>query len=84
LKPGETKHIKGKIYILPNDVPALLTRYAKDFPVQQLASPFQKADFIVPPEVIIRHTPGRSFIGPGMFVLENGGILMAAPGGRAR
>jgi ABC-type transporter Mla subunit MlaD len=34
LKPGETKSIKGKIYILPNDVPALLTRYAKDFPTQ--------------------------------------------------
>ena len=34
LKPGETKHIKGKIYIVPNDVPALLARYAKDFPEQ--------------------------------------------------
>jgi len=31
LKPGETKPIKGKLYILPNDVPALLARYAKDF-----------------------------------------------------
>jgi hypothetical protein len=35
LKPGETKQIKGKIYIMPNDVPALLARYAKDFPEQQ-------------------------------------------------
>ena len=35
LKPGETKQIKGKIYIVPNDVPALLMRYAKDFPEQQ-------------------------------------------------
>lgn len=35
LKPGESKQIKGKIYIVPNDVPALLTRYAKDFPAQQ-------------------------------------------------
>jgi len=34
LKPGETKQIKGKIYFVPNDVPALLTRYAKDFPEQ--------------------------------------------------
>jgi len=32
LEPGETKQIKGKIYILSNDVPALLARYAKDFP----------------------------------------------------
>jgi hypothetical protein len=35
LKPGETKRIKGKIYVLPNDVPALLARYGKDFPEQQ-------------------------------------------------
>ena len=32
LQPGETKQIHGKIYIVPNDVPALLARYAKDFP----------------------------------------------------
>lgn len=32
LAPGETKKIRGKIYILPNDVPALLKRYEKDFP----------------------------------------------------
>lgn len=35
LKSGETKHIKGKIYIAPNDVPALLARVATDFPQQQ-------------------------------------------------
>ena len=35
LKPGESKKIRGKIYIVPNDVPALLARYAKDFPEQQ-------------------------------------------------
>jgi hypothetical protein len=35
LKPGETKQIKGKIYIVPNDIPALLARYKKDFPEQQ-------------------------------------------------
>ena len=32
LAPGETKRIRGKIYILPSDVPALLARYEKDFP----------------------------------------------------
>ncbi len=32
LKPGETKQIKGKIYIVPNDVSALLKRYERDFP----------------------------------------------------
>ncbi len=32
LKPNETKHIRGKIYIVPNDIPELLKRYNKDFP----------------------------------------------------
>ena len=32
LKPGESKHIRGKIYIVGNDVEALLHRYKKDFP----------------------------------------------------
>jgi hypothetical protein len=32
LKPGETKNIRGKIYMVPADVPALLKRYARDFP----------------------------------------------------
>ena len=34
VKPGETKQIRGKIYYVPNDVPALLKRYTKDFPEQ--------------------------------------------------
>ena len=34
LKPGERKQIRGKIYYVPNDIPALLKRYAKDFPEQ--------------------------------------------------
>lgn len=41
-----------------------------------------KAHFLVPPEVLIPHTPERSFIGPGVFVLENGELLMSAPWGR--
>lgn len=32
LAPGETKQIRGKIYFVPNDVEALVARYAKDFP----------------------------------------------------
>lgn len=32
LAPGEKKEIRGKIYLVPNDVPALLARYAQDFP----------------------------------------------------
>jgi len=34
LKPGETKRIRGKIYTVPNNIPMLLKRYAKDFPEQ--------------------------------------------------
>jgi hypothetical protein len=32
LEPGEARKIRGKIYIAPNDVKALLKRYRKDFP----------------------------------------------------
>ena len=32
LRPGESKTVRGKIYVLPNDVPGLLARYARDFP----------------------------------------------------
>ncbi|MBX3443674.1 MAG: hypothetical protein KF774_14800 [Planctomyces sp.] len=32
IEAGETKSIRGKMYMLPNDVPALLDRYGRDFP----------------------------------------------------
>jgi hypothetical protein len=32
LAPGETKQIRGKIYLVDSDVPALLKRYQTDFP----------------------------------------------------
>jgi len=32
LEPGETKHLRSKIYFVPNDPSALLKRYKKDFP----------------------------------------------------
>ena len=32
LAPGEHKEIRGKIYLVPGDVPALLKRYERDFP----------------------------------------------------
>lgn len=32
LQPGETQDVRGKIYIVPNDVDALLARYERDFP----------------------------------------------------
>ncbi|MDZ4685148.1 MAG: hypothetical protein SH850_08660 [Planctomycetaceae bacterium] len=35
LKPGETKQVRGKIYLVPADVPALVKRYERDFPEQK-------------------------------------------------
>src|SRR5207249_12133165 len=32
LKPGETKRIRGKLYVVPADVPALVRRHERDFP----------------------------------------------------
>jgi hypothetical protein len=37
LDPGEEKKIRGKIYLVPNDVNALLKRYGKDFPEHHTA-----------------------------------------------
>jgi hypothetical protein len=34
LKPGETKHVRGKLYVVPADAEALFRRYARDFPEQ--------------------------------------------------
>lgn len=32
LQPGETKRVRGKLYIVPTDVEGLLKRYRRDFP----------------------------------------------------
>ena len=39
LAPGGRREIRGKIYLVPNDVPALLKRYARDFPEHQPRKP---------------------------------------------
>ena len=36
LQPGETKQIRGKLYVVPADEKALLSRFATDFPEQAL------------------------------------------------
>lgn len=43
LKPGESKKVRGKLYLVPNDVKALLARYQKDFPEQVVKSKPDKA-----------------------------------------
>lgn len=35
LKPGETKTVRGKVYVVTNDEPGLRTRYERDFPEQR-------------------------------------------------
>ena len=34
IEAAGTRHIRGKIYIVPNDIQALLKRYVRDFPKQ--------------------------------------------------
>jgi hypothetical protein len=34
LTAGETKRIRGKLYVVPADIPALVARYERDFPEQ--------------------------------------------------
>lgn len=42
----------------------------------------QRAQFIEPPALFLSHTPERGFIGPGLCLLPDGDLLMAAPWGR--
>jgi hypothetical protein len=35
LQPGETKHLRGKVYLMKNDPATLLARYRKDFPTSR-------------------------------------------------
>jgi hypothetical protein len=36
LAPGETKKVRGKMYFVPADVPALIKRFERDFPEQAI------------------------------------------------
>jgi hypothetical protein len=44
LKPGESKAIHGKIYLLPADFPALEARYRRDFPTHESVKPAHAAE----------------------------------------
>jgi hypothetical protein len=39
IPPGGQREIRGKIYLMRNDVPAMLARFARDFPEQQPGQP---------------------------------------------
>lgn len=45
--------------------------------------PYARAEFVVPPSVVIPHQPDRVFIGPGTTLLPGGDVLMLAPWGSA-
>ncbi len=45
--------------------------------------PYARAEFIVPPAVVIPHARDRVFIGPGTVQLANGSLLLLAPWGSA-
>lgn len=38
LGPGQTRRVRGRIYLVPPDVPALLARYERDFPEHAAAA----------------------------------------------
>ena len=46
------------------------------------AQRWKRAEFVEAPAFFIRHDGERQFVGPGMFRLGNGEILLAAPWGR--
>jgi hypothetical protein len=39
LAPGQTKRIRGKLYLMPADLPVLLDRYRRDFPEHRATGP---------------------------------------------
>jgi hypothetical protein len=39
LEPGETKHIRGKIYVMENDIDLLMEQYQRDFPEHATLAP---------------------------------------------
>ncbi|MDB6093804.1 MAG: hypothetical protein JWM32_1366 [Verrucomicrobia bacterium] len=45
--------------------------------------PYARAEFVVPPAVVVPHVPDRVFIGPSLVPVAGGDILMLAPWGSA-
>ena len=45
--------------------------------------PFARAQFVVPPDIVITHLRDRVFIGPGTVLLPDGAVLLLAPWGSA-
>src|SRR5262249_42656426 len=71
LKPGQSKTIRGKIYLMPADFPALEARYRKDFPEQSRRP--SRAATGTPAKTLIEFgwdEPGTSFLRRHLAQLE--------------
>ncbi len=71
LKPGESKTIRGKIYLMPADFPALEARYRQDFPEQSRRAP--GATTGAPARTLLEFgwdEPGTSFLRRHLAQLE--------------
>lgn len=62
LEPGETKTIRGKMYLVPNDVEALLKRYRADFPEHFADKGRSDAGGAAPPYVVLKRGPVEAVI----------------------
>jgi hypothetical protein len=61
LAAGKSKIVRAKIYFLPNDTEALLKRYQKDFPNENLPNPSSTALRLVTQRVVHQHQCGHGF-----------------------
>lgn len=78
LQPDETRNIKGRIYIVTNDVPALLARYARDFPEHQTSLLPQLPQPAAPQGETSLANPGVRYTVPdGPYVVLRRGELEA-------
>jgi hypothetical protein len=71
LKPGESKAIRGKIYLMPADQTALLARYRRDFPEQ--AAREKSAAAVGPSRKLIEFgwdEPGTAFLRAHLAEME--------------
>ncbi len=72
LRPGQSRTIRGKIYLMPADIPALLERYHRDFPGQETTGP-PAAPTAGPARKLIEFgwdEPGTSFLRAHLAEME--------------
>jgi lysophospholipase L1-like esterase len=80
VEPGETRTIRGAIYVVRADIPALLTRYHRDFP--EHAVPVARPAVECTPRHGLPHFFAKAKVGGEVRVAYLGGSITAAPGWR--